>query len=217
MNKPALLYTTGSPFARIVRVILDELGLEYEHCKANPDTESNIRAKYTPTLQVPTFWDGDVHLWESGLIVEYLLSTYSVPVDKDPPLASAISRPDHYWHDQLVAASIQTLGTSATTIGQMKWGGTLIDDSDYLTVCAQQFPYLLGWLEKQISGSGEGFQPGYLSFQDIALGCHLDYVLNQPIDIDPQIEKFPNLENLLSRLHERASFMNNAILSWTTD
>jgi len=210
----ALLFTTGSPFSRIVRVVLDELGLDYERREeiTTPSTES--RAESTPTLQVPTFWDGDNHLWESSLIVEYLLANYETPPGGNPPLANALTRKEYHWHDRLVAASIHTLGTSATTIGQMKWGGTSIEESDYLTVCSEQFPYLLGWLEKQISTVGEGFQPGFLSIQDIALGCHFGYIMNRPIDINPQLNKFPKIEKLVNRLNERDSFKNNPILYW---
>ena len=214
MSNRALLFTTGSPFSRIVRVVLDELGLDYERREEITTPTTGSRAESTPTLQVPTFWDGDVHLWESGLIVEYLLANYDAPQEGNPPLAESLTRKNSHWHDKLVASSIHTLGTSATTIGQMKWGGTAIEESNYLTVCAEQFPYLLDWLEKQIPTDGEGFQPGFLSVQDIALSCHFGYVLNRPIGIDPKLDNFPKIQNLLHCLDERKSFKTNPILWW---
>jgi len=214
MSKRALLFTTGSPFSRIVRVVLDELGLDYERREEITTPTSEGRARSTPTLQVPTFWDDDVHLWESGLIVEYLLANYKAPHEGDPPLARSLTRKESHWHDRLVASSVHTLGTSTTIIGQMKWGGTSIEDSDYLAVCAEQFPYLLDWLENQIPNEGEGFQPGWLSVQDIALGCHFGYILNRPIGIDPKLENFPKIQNLLDCLNERESFRSNPILWW---
>jgi len=214
MSNRALLFTTGSPFSRIVRVVLDELGLDYERREEITTPTSEKRAESTPTLQVPTFWDGDVHLWESGLIVEYLLSSYKAAGEGNPSLAESLSRKESHWHDRLVASSIHTLGTSATIIGQMKWGGRVIKDSDYLTVCAEQLPYLLSWLEKQIPVEGEGFQSGLLSVQDIALGCHLGYILNRPIGIDPKLENFPKIQTLIDCLNERKSFRNNPILWW---
>ena len=120
MSNRALLFTTGSPFSRIVRVVLDELGLDYEHREEITTPTSESRAASTPTLQVPTFWDGDVHLWESGLIVEYLLTNFEAPQEGKPPLAKSLTREKSHWHDRLVASSVHTLGTSATTIGQMK-------------------------------------------------------------------------------------------------
>jgi glutathione S-transferase len=214
MSNRTLLFTTGSPFSRIVRVVLDELGLDYERREEITTPTSEGRAESTPTLQVPTFWDGDVHLWESGLIVEYLLANYEVSQEGNPPLAKSLTRTESHWHDRLVASSIHTLGTSATIIGQMKWGGTSVEDSDYLAVCSEQFPYLLGWLEKQILTEGEGFQTGLLSIQDIALGCHFGYILNRPIGIDPKLENFPNIRSLIDYLNERESFKRNPILWW---
>ena len=96
----------------------------------------------------------------------------------------------------------------------MKWGGTAIEESDYLTVCSDQFPYLLNWLEKKIPIKGEGFQPGLLSIQDIALGCHVGYILNRPIGIDPKLEGFPKIQSLLDSFNKRDSFRNNPILWW---
>lgn len=214
MSNRALLFTTGSPFSRIVRIVLHELGLDYERREEITTPDSASRADSTPTLQVPTFWDGEIHLWESGLIVEYLLANYEAPVEGSPPLARTLTREASHWNDRLVASSVHTLGTSATIIGQMKWGGTAIEDSAYLGVCSEQFPFLLDWLEKQIAAEGEGFQAGLLSVQDIALGCHFGYILNRPIGIDPQLEKFPKIQNLLNHLDERESFKNNPILWW---
>jgi glutathione S-transferase len=214
LGKRALLFTTGSPFSRIVRIVLDELCLDYERREEITTPGAATRAASTPTLQVPTFWDGDEHLWESGLIVDYLLANYAAPRQGAPPLARSLARNEFAWHDRLVAASIHTLGTSATTIGQMKWGGTSMEDSDYLAVCAQQLPYLLAWLEQQIAAPGAGFQAGLLSVQDIALGCHLGYILNRPIGIDPELARFPNIQHLLDRLKTRESFKNNPILWW---
>jgi len=143
-----------------------------------------------------------------------LLANYEAPSDSYPPLAKSLTRKKYHWNDRLVAASVHTLGTSATTIGQMKWGGTPLENSDYLTVCSEQFPYLLAWLENQIISEGEGFQAGLLSIQDIALGCHYGYITNRPIGIDPEIDKFPKIKSLLSRLNEMESFKNNPILYW---
>ena len=214
MKNRALLFTTGSPFSRVVRIVLDELGLDYERREEITTPTSASRAESSPTLQVPTFWDGKVHLWESGLIVEYLLANYEAAQERSPPLARSLTREEFHWHDRLVASSVHTLGTSATIIGQMKWGGTTIEDSSYLTVCAEQFPYLLNWLEQHIPTEGAGFQPGLLSVQDIALGCHFGYILNRPIGIDPRLENFPKIQSLLDSLNRRDSFSNNPILWW---
>ena len=93
----ALLFTTGSPFARGVRIILDELGLDYEQREEITTPSVEARAKASPTPQVPAFWDGDVTLWESGLIAEYLLATYTQRPDVVPPLADNAWRTESQW------------------------------------------------------------------------------------------------------------------------
>ena len=108
-----LLFTTGSPFARGVRVILDELGLDYARREEITTPTVEERASATPTLQVPTLWDGETTLWESGLIANYLLSKYSKRPDANPPLATDVARPENEWADKLVLATVQTLGTAA--------------------------------------------------------------------------------------------------------
>lgn len=213
-NDRALLFTTGSCFSRAVRITLDELGLEYERLEEITTPSVEERAQYTPTLQVPTFWDGGVQLWESTLIVEYLLATYAVEQNVDQPLCDTIARTEEFWRDRLVLSTIQTLGNAAATISQMKSGGIALEDHGFLQRCGDRFPHLMGWLEDQIDGIGNGFIPGFLSVQDIFLVCHLDFVVNRPLGLDPKISDYPKLSELVDRLRQRESFKSNPILFW---
>jgi glutathione S-transferase len=210
----ALLFTTGSPFARGVRIILDELGLDYEHREEITTPSVEERAEASPTLQVPTFWDGDITLWESGLIAEYLLATYKSRPDVVPPLAGKAWRAESQWQDKLVLATIQTLGAAATTISQMKWAGVSHDENDYLGRGADRLPHLMNWLESQLTGPDNGFIPGVVSVQDIFLACHLRFIENRPIGLDASVDAYPNIKTMLQRLDARESFKQNPILWW---
>ena len=53
-----------------------------------------------------------------------------------------------------------------------------------------------------------------LSIQDVALGCHIGYIMNRPIGINPNLEQFPKIQSLVNLLNERESFKNNPILWW---
>ena len=209
-----LLYTTGSPFARGVRVILDELGLDYEREEEITTPTVEQRASATPTLQVPTLWDGETTLWESGLIADYLLSKYSERPDVNPPLAASVARPRNEWADRLVLATVQTLGTAATTISQMKWTGITHTDNAFLTRNAERLPYLMKWLENNLANEQQGFLEGSVSVQDIFLTCHLSFIANRPIGIDPDLDRYPKVEAMVTRMEERASFQENPILWW---
>ena len=210
----ALLFTTGSPFARGVRIVLDELGLGYEHREEITTPSVEQRAKTSPTLQVPTFWDGDITLWESGLIAEYLLATYTQRPNVVPPLADEAWRAESQWPDKLILATAQTLGTAATTISQMKWSGMSHKENDHLNRSADRLPHLMKWLENQLTGLHDGFFSGVVSVQDIFLTCHLRFIENRPIGLDPNIDAYPKIEALLYRMDERESFKRNPILWW---
>ncbi len=210
----ALLFTTGSPFARGIRVILDELGLDYERREEITTPTVQDRASATPTLQVPTLWDGTTVLWESGVIAEYLMTEYSERSDMSPPLARAFARPSVHWMDKLLIATIQTLGTAATTISQMTWSGIKHQDNEHLARCADRLPFLINWLEERLPNEDEGFFPDEVSAQDIFLACHLRFIANRPIGLDPRLGDHPKVKALVTRLEKRPSFMANPILWW---
>jgi glutathione S-transferase len=210
----ALLFTTGSPFARGVRVILSELGLDYEKREEITTPTVEERATATPTLQVPTLWDGDIVLWESSLIAEYLLDAYPERRATNPRLADSLARPDNNWGDKLVMASVQTLGTAATTISQMTWSGVAYRDNDFLTRSADRLPHLIEWLEKQLGGRNNGFLGDVVSAQDIFLTCHLSFIANRPLGLDVPYPDFPCVEALVKRMESRQSFRDNPILWW---
>lgn len=210
----ALLYTPGSPFARMVRVVLHELGLEYERREQTGQESAEERAKATPTLQVPMFWDGGAALWDSEVICDYLLATYARRPGAAPPLAAAPCRPGSEWRDKLVLATIRTVGTSITTISQLTWTGVTAMENAHLKRCAERLPLLLGWLETELRDEAEGFLPGSLSLQDIALACHLRFFQNRPLGDDLRLQDYPKLDSLLRRLDARPSFAANPIWWW---
>ncbi|HSF92704.1 MAG TPA: glutathione S-transferase family protein [Paracoccaceae bacterium] len=210
----ALLFTTGSPFARAVRIVLDELGLDYERREEVTTPSAEARASSTPTLQVPTLWDGDHTLWESATIVEYLLATYQNRPAGEPALATSVFRMGDEWADKLTLATIQTFGSAATTISQMKWSGVDAASNAHIKRSAEKLPYILAWLERQLEDANTGFIPNCISVQDIFLAAHVRFVEARPLGIDLELSRFPKLEALLNRLDDRTSFQANPVWWW---
>lgn len=210
----ALLFTTGSPFARAVRIVLDELGLDYERREEITTPSAEQRAAATPTLQVPTFWDGDQTLWESGTIVEYLLSTNQTRPATEPPLAMRAFRADKEWQDKLTLSTIQTFGNAATIISQMKWSGVDAANNAHLKRSAEKLVHILAWLEGQLDDATGGFMPDCVSMQDIFLAAHVRFVEARPLGIDLELPRYPKLAALLDRLDDRNSFKANPVLWW---
>ena len=167
-----LYVSTGSPFGRKVRVVLAEKGLAYE-----ADIQDGLRptsGTLGPTLAIPVLEDGQRKLWESDLIVDYLLRTYpdtmpSPDMAAQPPLSPWMARPERHWDDMTTLATIGSLAQSIVNLRLMQSDGITPDNSAYLTRQKTRVERCLDWLEDRVTD--EGFAPGWFSVMDIAFLC----------------------------------------------
>ena len=201
-----LYYSNGSPFARKVRIVLAELGLPYES-----DINDNLRpveGMLGPTLAVPVLEDGGLTLWESDLVVDYLLTTYGGAAKPagDPPLAPWLARPEHRWEDQRLLATIATYAGSMINLRMMLVDGLTPDNSDYLARQRARAERCLDWLEARVTP--EGFLPGWFSIPDIAFICPT--VFCEARGVMPWRGR-PGLEKLFDRCRTRPSMMATEI------
>ncbi|MGO4330336.1 glutathione S-transferase family protein [Cupriavidus sp. 2TAF22] len=211
-----LFFTTGSPFARAVRIVLVEKGLDFERVETFTTPSVEERAKITPTLQVPTFVDGGLTLWDSAVIIDYLMSRYpgaAAPAGM-PPLATDYVRPAQEWHDKLVLATLQTFGVSTTTVSQLQWSGIRHEENGHAARCAIRNQHLLDWFEAQIAGAADGFVPGVTSAQDILLTCICQFIETRPLRLSWRAPDRPKLASLVARMEKRPSFEQEAALWW---
>ena len=77
-----LYYASGSPFSWRVQLVLEEKGLPYEPVLLSFDkgeVKSPEHLARSPHGKVPALTDGDLALYESGAIVEYLEERYPKP------------------------------------------------------------------------------------------------------------------------------------------
>lgn len=211
-----LHFTTGSPFARAVRVVLAEKGLDYEKDETVSTPPPEARALYTPTLQVPTLEDGDLILWDSGVILDYLMASYpnAAPRAGEQPFAETLVRADQAWQDKLALATLQTLGGAITTVSQLLWSGVRADANGFAGRNAARVGYLLDWCEGRIAGEGDGFVPGRCSVQDVLLACFCLFAERRPLGLEWEAESRPRVTALVRRLERRASFAANPIPWW---
>ena len=208
-----LRFTTGSPFARAVRIVLSELELDYEKTEELTTTPAEIRSTDSPTLQVPAFVDGDTRLWDSVVIIEYLLENYTVPRSNQIPFVPTLLRNNHHIEDRLQLATIQTLGNSAATISQLKWSG-IGSENGFVAKNAERIEYLLDWFETQLPSANDGFVAGFVSVQDILLASILMFIDNRPLGLEWTSDKTPKVQSLVARMQRRPSFMQNPIWWW---
>jgi len=211
-----LFFTTGSPFARAVRLVLVEKALPFERDENYTTPSAEERAKVSPTLQVPTLVEEDRRLWDSSVIIEYLMATY--PNAEAPaghqPFATHYVRPDHLWHDKLVHATLQTFGVSTATISQLQWSGIRHEDNGHGARCAIRNQHLLDWFETQLVSREDGFVPGVVSAQDVLLACWCQFIERRPLRLTWRAAHRPKIEALVARLESRPSFMQERALWW---
>ena len=118
--------------------------------------------------------DGPVRLWESDLIVDYLLRTYPAAAPTgQPPLSPWMARPERHWQDMTVLATIATCAASIVNIRLMQPEGITPDSSAYMARQKARAERCLDWLETEVTA--EGFAPGWFSIMDIAFVCPIAF------------------------------------------
>lgn len=113
-----LLGTSNSPYTRIVRVLAAELGLPVTLRELSWRTTPQQSFEASPVGRVPVLIDGDLHLYDSRVIAEYLLQH---PEARRPGHFRAAQGSDH-WHAQNVvtlAYSIMDGGGILRTFGDL--------------------------------------------------------------------------------------------------
>ena len=201
--KRRLLFTQGSPFARAIRIILDELDLDFQRLEQPTTPPAEERLAYSPAVQVPTFWDGEVHLWESGLIAEYLIATYS-----GDPSRATVSAPKT-WNEKRLFSTIQTLGNSVTLVAQMAWSDADLGAYRHIRRNLKRIDFLFTWLENQLDEVGRGFTPQNLSMSDIFFAAHVRFLVDAPYEFDLKLSERPKIDAICTALESRSSFLNN--------
>jgi glutathione S-transferase len=202
-----LYFSNGSPFARKVRIVLAEKGLAYE-ADVN-DAVRPISQALGPTLAIPVLDDGPLRLWESDLIVDYILRTYpqaTAATAEQPPLPPWLARPEQHWQDMTTLATIASCGESVVNLRLMQGDGITPENSDYLARQKTRIERCLDWLETRVTE--EGFAPGWFSIMDIAFICPMTYCEARAV---MDWRGRPKLDALYERYQRRPSLLATPI------
>lgn len=204
-----LYMSSGSPFARKARIVLLEKGLAFE-----TDVLDGLRppsGELGPTLSVPVLDDGGLRLWESDLIIDYLLRTYpearaAGEMAVRPPLSPWLARPDRHWQDMTVLATIANCAQSIVNLRLMLPDGLSPDNSDYLARQRARVERCLDWLEDRVTD--EGFAAGWFSIMDLAFVCPIAFCETRAV---MPWRGRPKLEALFERCQKRPSLLATPI------
>jgi glutathione S-transferase len=203
-----LLYSNGSPFARRVRVVLLEKGLEFESDILDAVRPVEDIRPHNPALQVPVLYDAGRRLFGSSLIIQYLFETYPQAETKvgEAPLSPSITRPDRHWDDMLILTAIEALADSLVNVRLMAGADT--EKIPYLERQVVRVRSCLDWLEPQ--ATPEGFWPGVFSVMDINLVCPLLFGEKRGV-FDFRSGPWPNIIAMAERCRGRASLLATPI------
>lgn len=203
-----LWFSEGSPFARKVRIVLFEKGLEYQKDLLNGIRPTDTHRTIHPGLMVPVLVDGDVTLFESNLIIDYLLRTYpeNPPDMPHPPLVASLTRPERHWDDAKTLAILETLANSIANFKLLRDEGATPERYPYLQRHLERVESCLDWLEGQ--ATADGFVPGWFSIMDINLICPIMYAEKRKII---ELRGKPKLESILARFSGRPSIASTPV------
>lgn len=119
------------PFCWKVRIALAELELDYRSEAISLGEKHADVARLSPTGTVPVLVDGEVAIWESAVIMEYLDSRYgSGRLMAGTEADQARIRLLHAYSDKLVGPCLRELVFEKRSKPEREWDAQVIADSE---------------------------------------------------------------------------------------
>jgi len=166
-----------SPYTRKVRVMLAEKGLTYENRPMTMDRlQNDYGVNVNPCGRVPALDDNGRVLFESNVILDYLLTQYpQTPAGApNPPLVQTLVRPEKRWEDFEILSAIETMLNSGLTMLRFGAHSGVDKDPPYLEREHKRVQSILDWLDQR--ATPEGFVPGWFSVLDLNLVITVQWV-----------------------------------------
>lgn len=197
-----LYFSPNSPYARKVRIVLAEKGIECEQKAVDLAQHAAEVARLNPNQRIPIFIDGERTLFESNVILDYLLRTFpsAAASAAKPPLASSLTRTDRHWDDMLTLITIETMLDTGLNLRNLTLDGVKPEQASYLKKELNRTQTCLDWLEKR--ATPDGFVPGQFSVLDLNLVCALEWAnFRKPFEWQGR----KNLEKIVAKYSDRPS------------
>ena len=196
-----LHYIDGSPFARILRVLIVEHALPVTLHEITTFPPPDLMA-LNPMGHVPVLVRDGIARFPTGIAITALLQG----IANSASVATAIARPAQALDDDQTLAVIFAMGDALVAHHYLDWAGFGPVSRNRLGFAPPERNMLrvtttLDWLEARIGA--DGFQPGIIAVQDIALACLLLWTESRgPIAWRGR----PRIEALVAKLQSRPSF-----------
>jgi len=179
-----------------VRLALAELSLDYNIVEIRLGEKQADVMRYSPTGTVPVMVDGDVVIWESAIMLDYLDAQYAPGrlLPRAPDQQAAV-RSLHAYSDKCVGPALRDLVFEKRAKPESEWDREVIRNSEF------KWRECQGYLESQLLATtfwGTGFGAA-----DCALGarCGVAEAYGAPVSRD-----FPKLHHWFSGVKSRTSW-----------
>lgn len=144
-----LYQRTDCPFCWKVRLALSELSIAYDVIETRLGEKHPEVVRHSPIGTVPVLVDGDVVIWESSIMLDYLDAQYApgglIPLE---PAQQVRVRSLHAYSDKCVGPALRDLVFEKRSKLESQWDRTVIQASEIKWQACQAF------LEEQLSPGG---------------------------------------------------------------
>ena len=135
---------TDCPFCWKVRLALVELGIDYKSVVSQLGDPHPDVLRLSPVGTVPVLVDGDVVIWESAIVLDYLDAAYGVgKLLPGGPARQAGTRLLHTYSDKCVGPALRDLVFEKRSKKPARWDWKLIEASE------QRWRDCQLWLDQQ--------------------------------------------------------------------
>ncbi|NCF21034.1 MAG: glutathione S-transferase family protein [Haliea sp.] len=126
-----LYQRTDCPFCWKVRIALAELDIEYQSVDTVLGEKHPEVQRLSPTGTVPVLVDGDVVIWESAVIFDYLDSRYAPEklISRDPA-QQARERLLHVYSDKIVGGCLKEIVFEKRSKPESEWDADRIREGE---------------------------------------------------------------------------------------
>jgi glutathione S-transferase len=188
------------PFCWKVRLALSEAALPHQSSAIDPATPEGreILARHSPQGTVPVMVDGEVTLWESSIMVEYVADLKGPGIELRPGNAGdhARARSTQYYSDRIVGPSLRAVVFEKRNKHENEWNAERIREGTNGWLGCQEH------LEKVLDGrdffAGDGF-----SIAECALIPRFGLAERYGVGVTT---KFPSLVRWFAAMKARPSY-----------
>lgn len=143
---PTLYYRADCPFCWKVRIALVELDIKYRSIETQLGEKHPDVQRLNPKGSVPVFVDGDTTIWESSVIIEYLLDgPRQSQLLPGTPENRSTARLLHSYSDSVVGPALRGLVFEKRAKPETDWNIETIQKSEQAwEQCQEQLAQWLG-------------------------------------------------------------------------